>query len=89
MKNFLLVVLGLLISGCVSRNVKSYNKANWQQCPKAATEAKIEEVIKKENEILKESIDKKIKEVTKMQKVMESKLSKILQKVDQGCGKRY
>ena len=85
MKNFLLVVLGLLISGCVSRNVKSYNKANWQQCPKAATEAKIEEVIKKENEIL----DKKIEEVTKMQKVMESKLSKILQKVDQGCGKRY
>ena len=72
MKNFLLVVLGLLISG-------------WQQCPKAATEAKIEEVIKKENEIL----DKKIEEVTKMQKVMESKLSKILQKVDQGCGKRY
>ena len=85
MKNFLLVVLGLLISGCVSRNVKSYNKANWQQCPKAATEAKIEEVIKKENEIL----DKKIEEVTKMQKVMESKLSKILQKVNQGCGKRY
>jgi len=65
---------------------KSGKKANWQQCPKAATEESIEEVTKKENEILKEGFEKKIEEVTKMQKVMENQLSKILEKICQDCG---
>ena len=35
---------------------------SWTQCPRAATEAKVEEVIKKENENLKDIIEKKIEE---------------------------
>ena len=35
---------------------------SWTQCPRAATEAKVEEVIKNENENLKEVIEKKIEE---------------------------
>jgi len=41
---------------------KNGGKASWTQCPRAATEAKVEEVIKNENENLKEVIEKKIEE---------------------------
>jgi len=72
---------------------KTGKKASWRQCPKAATEAKIEEVIKKENEILKEVIenqakvlDEKIEKVTKMQEVMENRLMEIKENLFQNCG---
>jgi len=58
---------------------KSGNKASWTECEKAATEAKMEEVIKNENK----NLNTKIKEVTKMQKVMENKIEGVtkMQKV--------
>jgi len=54
-------------------------KATWQECPKAATEARIEEVIT-------QVIDKKIEKVTKMQEVMENQLRKLLEKICHDCG---
>jgi len=75
---------------------KSGNKASWTECAKAATEAKMEEVIRNEHKNLKTKIEEvtkmqkvmenKIEGVTKMQEVMENQLRKILEKICQDCG---
>ena len=75
---------------------KTGSKAAWKECPRAATEAKMEEVIQNENKILKRKIENvqkvmenKIEGVTEMQDVMENQLRKILEKIYQDCGIQY
>jgi len=92
---------GKLWSSILNRNCgqsvckKSGNKAKWKECPKAATEEILKELIENQTKKLDEKIEmekQNLKEVIesqtkKMQEVMENELMKIKENLLQNCGK--